>query len=156
MLLLSSEIERRIVTLSLTGRHFLKELDFSPAEWRGLLDLTAELKQSRRAGREVQRLSGMNLALIFEKTSTRTRSAFEVAAHHQGAHVTQMDGNSSQLGHKESPADTARVRRPPVDGRADRRALVRPGVERADRRVAPDAEPVRHVHHARGFRPGRS
>lgn len=97
------------MTISLTGRHFLKELDFTPAQWRGLLDLTAELKQARRAGREVQRLGGMNLALIFEKTSTRTRSAFEVAAHHQGAHVTQMDGNSSQLGHKESPADTARV-----------------------------------------------
>ena len=97
------------VSISLTGRHFLKELDYSPAEWRHLLDLTGELKTSRREGREVQHLSGMNIALIFEKTSTRTRSAFEVAAHHQGAHVTQMDGNSSQLGHKESPADTARV-----------------------------------------------
>lgn len=107
--LLSDEIEGVPVTISLKGRHFLKEIDFTPAEWRGLLDLTAELKSSRREGREVQRLSGMNLALIFEKTSTRTRSAFEVAAHHQGAHVTQMDGNSSQLGHKESPADTARV-----------------------------------------------
>lgn len=97
------------MTTSLTGRHFLSELDFTPQEWRGLLELTGELKDARAAGREVQHLSGMNLALIFEKTSTRTRSAFEVAAHHQGAHVTQMDGNSSQLGHKESPADTARV-----------------------------------------------
>ena len=97
------------VSTSLTGRHFLKELDFTPAQWRRLLDLTGELKDARRRGTEVQRLSGMNIALIFEKTSTRTRSAFEVAAHHQGAHVTQMDGNSSQLGHKESPADTARV-----------------------------------------------
>jgi ornithine carbamoyltransferase len=95
--------------VSLRGRHFLRELDFTPAEWRELLDLTAELKATRKAGTEVPRLSGANLALIFEKTSTRTRSAFEVAAHHQGAHVTQMDGNSSQLGHKESPADTARV-----------------------------------------------
>jgi ornithine carbamoyltransferase len=94
---------------TLHGRHFLAEQDFTPAEWRGLLDLTAELKGARAAGREQQRLAGMNLALIFEKTSTRTRSAFEVAAHSQGAHVTQMDGNSSQLGHKESPADTARV-----------------------------------------------
>ena len=97
------------MTPSLTGRHFLRELDFSPAEWRRLLDLTADLKAARSAGREVQHLSGMNIALIFEKTSTRTRSAFEVAAHQQGAHVTQLDGNSSQLGHKESPADTARV-----------------------------------------------
>ena len=94
---------------SLTGRHFLKEQDFTPQEWRGLLELTGELKAARRNRTEVQRLSGANLALIFEKTSTRTRSAFEVAAHDQGAHVTQMDGNSSQLGHKESPADTARV-----------------------------------------------
>lgn len=94
---------------SLTGRHFLKEQDFTPGEWRDLLDLTGELKGARKAGAERQLLGGMNLALIFEKTSTRTRSAFEVAAHQQGAHVTQMDGNSSQLGHKESPADTARV-----------------------------------------------
>ncbi|WP_028708853.1 ornithine carbamoyltransferase [Propionicicella superfundia] len=94
---------------SLKGRHFLKEQDFTPAEWRDLLALTGELKSARAAGREQQMLGGLNLALIFEKTSTRTRSAFEVAAHQQGAHVTQMDGNSSQLGHKESPADTARV-----------------------------------------------
>ena len=97
------------MTGSLAGRHFLKEQDFTPGEWRALLDLTGELKAARAAGTEVQRLSGANIALIFEKTSTRTRSAFEVAAHQQGAHVTQMDGNSSQLGHKESPADTARV-----------------------------------------------
>ena len=94
---------------SLRQRHFLRELDFTPAEWRSLLDLTAELKRARTEGAEVQRLSGMNIALIFEKTSTRTRCAFEVAAHQQGAHVTQLDGNSSQMGHKESPADTARV-----------------------------------------------
>ncbi|MEN0069875.1 MAG: ornithine carbamoyltransferase [Propionicimonas sp.] len=97
------------MSITLTGRHFLKELDFTPQEWRRLLELTGELKDARARGTEVQHLSGMNIALIFEKTSTRTRSAFEVAAHHQGAHVTQMDGNSSQLGHKESPADTARV-----------------------------------------------
>jgi len=95
--------------VSLHGRHFLKELDFTPGEWQQLLSLTGELKTARKAGTEVPRLTGANIALIFEKTSTRTRSAFEVAAHHQGAHVTQMDGNSSQLGHKESPADTARV-----------------------------------------------
>jgi len=95
--------------IDLHHRHFLKELDFTPAEWQHLLALTGELKKARNQGTETQRLSGMNIALIFEKTSTRTRSAFEVAAHQQGAHVTQMDGNSSQLGHKESPADTARV-----------------------------------------------
>lgn len=94
---------------TLTGRHFLKEQDVTPDEWRGLLELTGELKAARAQGTERQLLGGMNIALIFEKTSTRTRSAFEVAAHSQGAHVTQMDGNSSQLGHKESPADTARV-----------------------------------------------
>ncbi|MEA4943914.1 MAG: ornithine carbamoyltransferase [Propionicimonas sp.] len=97
------------MTIDLKGRHFLKEADFSPAEWQHLLALTGELKDARRNGTEVQHLTGANIALIFEKTSTRTRSAFEVAAHDQGAHVTQMDGNSSQLGHKESPADTARV-----------------------------------------------
>ncbi|MFT4110306.1 ornithine carbamoyltransferase [Propionicimonas sp.] len=97
------------MSVGLKGRHFLKEQDFTPAEWRGLLELTGELKDARRAGTERKRLAGANIALIFEKTSTRTRSAFEVAAHDQGAHVTQMDGNSSQLGHKESPADTARV-----------------------------------------------
>jgi ornithine carbamoyltransferase len=97
------------VASSLTGRHFLKEQDLTPAQWRELLSLTGELKAAHKAGIERQLLGGMNIALIFEKTSTRTRSAFEVAAHQQGAHVTQMDGNSSQLGHKESPADTARV-----------------------------------------------
>ncbi|MDR1236861.1 MAG: ornithine carbamoyltransferase [Propionibacteriaceae bacterium] len=97
------------MAINLHGRHYLKELDFTPAEWQHLLALTAELKAERKSGTQRQRLSGMNFALIFEKTSTRTRSAFEVASHDQGAHVTQMDGNSSQLGHKESPADTARV-----------------------------------------------
>ena len=113
----------RLVTTSLRGRHFLKEMDFTPAEWAPLLRLTGELKAERQAGVERQRLAGMNLALIFEKTSTRTRSAFEVAAHHQGAHVTQMDGNSSQLGHKESPADTARVLSRLFDGIEYRGAL---------------------------------
>ncbi len=94
---------------TLTGRHFLKEQDLTPGQWRELLSLTGELKSARKSGTERQLLGGMNIALIFEKTSTRTRSAFEVAAHQQGAQVTQMDGNSSQLGHKESPADTARV-----------------------------------------------
>ena len=93
----------------LFGRHFLKELDFSAAEWGSLLELAGELKAAKKAGREVQRLVGRNIALIFEKTSTRTRCSFEVAAYDQGARVTYLDPSGSQLGHKESVADTARV-----------------------------------------------
>jgi ornithine carbamoyltransferase len=96
-------------TTSLTGRSFLRELDFTPAEWSSLVDLTLRLKAERAEGREVARLVGRTIALIFEKTSTRTRCAFEVAAYHQGAHVTVIDPASSQIGHKESVADTARV-----------------------------------------------
>ncbi len=96
-------------TASLTGRSFLRELDFTPAEWSSLVELARALKAERAEGREVQRLVGRTLALIFEKTSTRTRCAFEVAAYHQGAHVTVLDPAGSQIGHKESVADTARV-----------------------------------------------
>ncbi len=101
--------EQPAASASLVGRSFAKELDFSPAEWRRLVDLTRELKAARAEGREVPRLVGRTLALIFEKTSTRTRCAFEVAAHHQGAHVTSLDPSGSQIGHKESVEDTARV-----------------------------------------------
>ncbi len=94
---------------SLRNRSFLKELDFEPVELLELLDLAARLKLERREGREVARLVGRQIALIFEKTSTRTRAAFEVAARDQGAHVTYLDPTGSQLGHKESIADTARV-----------------------------------------------
>jgi ornithine carbamoyltransferase len=97
------------VTATLQGRNFLKELDFTPAEFRSLLDLAAELKAAKRAGTEQPRLTGKNFALIFEKTSTRTRCAFEVASFDQGAHVTYMDPSGSQIGHKESIKDTARV-----------------------------------------------
>ncbi|HIW28714.1 MAG TPA: ornithine carbamoyltransferase [Candidatus Luteococcus avicola] len=90
-------------------RHFLKELDFGTDEWLRLLDLAAELKMAKKEGREEQRLRGRNIALIFEKTSTRTRCAFEVAAADQGAHTTYLDPAGSQIGHKESIADTARV-----------------------------------------------
>ncbi len=93
----------------LHARHFVKELDYTPAEWAQLLDLAAELKAAKRERRETQRLRGRNIALIFEKTSTRTRCAFEVAAYDQGAHCTYLDPSGSQLGHKESIADTARV-----------------------------------------------
>lgn len=94
---------------SFFGRSFLKELDYTPAEWRALLDLAVELKAAKREGREVQHLTGRNIALIFEKTSTRTRCAFEVAAYHLGAQLTYLDPHGSQIGHKESFADTGRV-----------------------------------------------
>jgi ornithine carbamoyltransferase len=94
---------------ALRGRSFLRELDFTTAEWEDLLTLAAELKAAKKAGTETQRLRGKNLALIFEKTSTRTRCAFEVAAHDQGAQVTYLDPTGSQIGHKESMKDTARV-----------------------------------------------
>ena len=91
------------------GRHFLKESDFTREEIGYLLDLAAELKRSKRARTEQQQLVGKQIALIFEKTSTRTRSAFEVASFDEGAHVTYLDPSGSQMGHKESIADTARV-----------------------------------------------
>ena len=94
---------------ALHGRSFLKELDFSPAELRSLIDLSAELKAQRKAGNEPKFMQGKNVALVFEKTSTRTRCAFEVAAYDQGAHVTYLGPDSSQIGHKESIRDTARV-----------------------------------------------
>ncbi|MEU4493994.1 ornithine carbamoyltransferase [Streptomyces sp. NBC_00210] len=97
------------MAIHLEGRHFLKELDFTAEEFRGLIDLSAELKAAKRAGAEVQRLRGRNIALIFEKTSTRTRCAFEVAAADQGASTTYLDPFGSQIGHKESVKDTARV-----------------------------------------------
>ncbi|WP_157244623.1 ornithine carbamoyltransferase [Nonomuraea typhae] len=97
------------MAFNLRGRSFLKELDFTPEEFAFLLKLSADLKAAKYAGIEQQRLRGKNIALIFEKTSTRTRCAFEVAAHDQGAHVTYLDPSGSQMGHKESVKDTARV-----------------------------------------------
>ena len=95
--------------MDLRGRDFLKEIDFTRDELAGLIELAAVLKAERRAGREQQRMVGRSIALIFEKSSTRTRAAFEVAAFQQGAHTTYLDPQSSQIGHKESAADTARV-----------------------------------------------
>ena len=94
---------------NLRNRSFLKEIDFTARELEHLLTLSEALKTVKYAGTEVPRLTGKNIALIFEKSSTRTRSAFEVAAYDQGAHVTYLDPSGSQLGHKESIADTARV-----------------------------------------------
>ncbi|WP_370385599.1 ornithine carbamoyltransferase [Snodgrassella alvi] len=93
----------------LKQKHFLKLLDYTPAEIQTLLDLAASLKAEKKNAAEHPRLTGKNIALIFEKTSTRTRCAFEVAAHNQGAHVTYLDSSGSQIGHKESIRDTARV-----------------------------------------------
>lgn len=93
----------------LTGRHFLKLLDFTQEEIRGLLDLSHQLKRDKKAGVEKQTMCGKNIALIFEKTSTRTRCAFEVAALDQGAHTTYLGPSGTQIGHKESMKDTARV-----------------------------------------------
>ncbi len=97
------------MTTSLLGRSFLKESDLSPQEWEGLLSLAADLKAAKKAGTETQLLRGKSIALVFEKTSTRTRCSFEVAAYDQGAHVTYLDPSGSQIGHKESVKDTARV-----------------------------------------------
>lgn len=97
------------MAIDLTGRHFLKELDFTAEEFRGLIDLAAELKAAKKAGTETQRLTGKNIALIFEKPSTRTRCSFEVAAADQGASTTYIDPAGSHIGSKESAKDTARV-----------------------------------------------
>ncbi|QIQ02134.1 ornithine carbamoyltransferase [Streptomyces liangshanensis] len=97
------------MAIHLAGRHFIKELDFTADEFRGLVALAAELKAAKKAGAEVQRLRGKNIALIFEKSSTRTRCAFEVAAADQGASTTYIDPAGSHIGQKESPKDTARV-----------------------------------------------
>jgi ornithine carbamoyltransferase len=97
------------MAISLKKRHFLKLLDFTSQEIRYLLDLAADLKKSKYEGTEEPRLLGKNIALIFEKSSTRTRCAFEVAAHDQGAAVTYLGPSGSQIGHKETMKDTARV-----------------------------------------------
>ena len=97
------------MAFNLQNRSFLKEIDFTPAELRYLLTLAGALKLAKYAGTETRRLAGKEIALIFAKTSTRTRSAFEVGAYDQGAHVTYLDPSGSQLGHKESIADASRL-----------------------------------------------
>ncbi|MCT8570717.1 ornithine carbamoyltransferase subunit F, partial [Glaesserella parasuis] len=96
-------------TINLKNRHFLRLMDFTPNEIQYLLDLSAKLKADKKAGREVPTMQGKNIALIFEKSSTRTRCAFEVAAFDQGANVSYIGPSGSQIGHKESMKDTARV-----------------------------------------------
>ncbi|GAB2868244.1 ornithine carbamoyltransferase [Streptomyces deserti] len=115
------------VPTALAGRHFLKEVDFTAEEFLGLIELAAELKAAKKAGTETPYLRGKNIALIFEKTSTRTRCAFEVAAADQGASTTYLDPSGSQIGHKESVKDTARVLGRMYDGieyRGDSQAKV--------------------------------
>jgi ornithine carbamoyltransferase len=98
-----------MIRTDLTGRSFLKELDLTVAEYRSLINLAADLKTAHGARSEIRHLHGANIALIFEKPSTRTRCAFEIAAHQQGAHVTYLDPGGSHLGHKESARDSGRV-----------------------------------------------
>jgi ornithine carbamoyltransferase len=95
--------------VDMRGRHLMKLADYSPEEITYLIDLAAELKAAKREGREEQKLVGKEIALIFEKDSTRTRCAFEVAAYDQGAHVTFIGPSGSHMGHKETVKDTARV-----------------------------------------------
>jgi ornithine carbamoyltransferase len=115
------------MSVNLHGRNFLKELDFTTEDWAHLLSLSVSLKAAKATGGEHRHLSGKNIALIFEKSSTRTRCAFEVAAFDQGAHVTYLDPSGSQIGHKESMKDTARVLGRMYDGiqyRGSRQELV--------------------------------
>ena len=142
-----------VMAYNLRNRSFTTLLEFTPREIRFLLKLAADLKAAKYAGYEQRRMKGKNIAIIFEKTSTRTRVAFEVAAYDQGAHVTYLGPSGTQIGHKESMKDTARVLGRIFDAieyrgfarRSSRSCAVRrrPGLERADRRVPPDADPCR-------------
>jgi ornithine carbamoyltransferase len=97
------------MAFNLRNRSLLTVQDYTQREFQYLLDLARDLKRAKYAGTEIERLRGKEVVLIFEKTSTRTRCAFEVACHDQGAHVTYLDPSGSQMGHKESVKDTARV-----------------------------------------------
>ena len=104
------------MAFNLRNRSFVKLLDFTPAEIKFLLKLSADLKAAKYGGYEVQRLNGKNIALIFEKSSTRTRTSFEVASYDQGANVTYLGPGGSHIGHKETMKDTARVLGRTYDG----------------------------------------
>src|SRR3954469_15165073 len=106
---MTAAAEHPDVASALRGRHFLTLTDYTAEEIRYLIELSAELKAAKREGREEQKLAGKEVALIFEKDSTRTRCAFEVAAYDQGAHVTFIGPSGSHMGHKETAKDTARV-----------------------------------------------
>lgn len=117
-----------MTAVDLKGRSFTRETDVTVQEWHGLLDLARDLKAERSTADPPQRLHDKNLALIFAKSSTRTRCAFEVAAHEQGAHVTYLDPSGSQMGHKESVKDTGRVLGRMFDG-IEYRGFSQAGVE---------------------------
>jgi ornithine carbamoyltransferase len=104
------------MAFNLRNRNFLKLLDFTPVEIKFLLKLSADLKSAKYGGYEIQRMVGKNIALIFEKASTRTRTSFEVAAYDQGAHVTYLGPSGSHIGYKETMKDTARVLGRTFDG----------------------------------------
>ncbi len=134
------------MAFNLKGRSYLKIADFSQREMLYLLDLSRDLKRAKYARSEQQALKDKNICLIFEKTSTRTRCAFEVAAHDQGAHITYLDPSGSQIGHKESMKDTAQSARPhvrrhrvprrrPGDGRGTCQICRRSGLQRPDGRL---------------------
>lgn len=97
------------MAFNIRNRNFLKLLDFTPKEMKYMLDLASDLKKAKYAGTEQQKLKGKNIALIFEKASTRTRCAFQTAAYDQGAHITYLGPTGSQMGKKETMKDTARV-----------------------------------------------
>src|SRR6476660_2554162 len=108
---MTAATEHPDVAAALHGRHFLTLTDYSADEIRYLIDLSAELKAAKREGREEQKIAGREIALIFEKDSTRTRCAFEVAAYDQGAHVTFIGPSGSHMGPNATVTDTARVLR---------------------------------------------
>ena len=148
------------MTALLGVRSLLTGFDLEPDQFLGLVDSARALRAAKRDGREEQRLGGRNIALIFQKNSTRTRAAFEIAAYDQGAHVTFLGPEGSHLGREESVADTAAVLGRLYDGiefrgfgqdsrRRVRRARRGAGVERPDRPVAPDADARRRPDHDR-------
>ncbi len=145
--------------MNLKGRSLLKEADFTKFEFLYLVDLAEELRREKRLGTERQRMIGRNIALIFEKASTRTRSRSRSAAHDQGAHVTYLGPEESHIGHKETMKDTARVLGRMFDGIEYRGfsqetvevlATLRgsPGMEWSDRPMASHTDAGRHSHHA--------
>jgi len=139
------------MSIDLRNRDWLKISDFTAEEVLYLLDLAAQLKAAKYRGSEGHALQGKNIALIFEKTSTRTRCAFEVAAYDQGAHVTYLGPEGSQIGHKESIKDTARVLGRMYDAIEYRDLLAGTRLQRADGRFPPDADAGRHPDDARAF-----
>ena len=147
------------MSFNLQDRSFLTLRDFTPAEIKFLLKLSADLKTAKYSGTEQQRLKGKCIALIFEKASTRTRVGFEVAAYDQGAHVTYLGPSGTQIGHKETMKDTARVLGRIYDAIEYRgfsqktveelaKYLRRAGLQRPYRRVPSNPSPCRSSHHA--------